>query len=1069
MKKIAGPALAALLLAGALSPARAGFWSFLLPRPKTPGVAEEAAFESAAQMFQATNTDKLAVVQALQKYLQNFPDSPHTDDATFLEGQSYLEYALAILKSENASKQKSMERALEPQNPVATQALDNAKKAFEAVAQDRGSDLASSAQYRLGETAYDGQHWNEAVLNFQKVSKSFPKSYIVAESLIGIVDADLAQDDFPDAEANLFLLGETFPNYLKEPDVVYAEGIVALQKGDYDTAERMFKSLDSAEAEYYLGKTHILANKPFLAAADFERLLSEHPQSDLAPQARFFLGDSFFLANDYDGAIEKYQDFLAKYPDNPLRVSAMFRLGSCYFEKKDFVQARANFQAVLDRYPHDFFAPLAQYFIAESYLTAGQLRQALFAYSKAITEYPEDIRISPLARFKLAWTQYQVGDMDEAVQTCQNFLSLYPTDALAKDVYLILGNSLIKLGRHSEAADAFQRILDLAPASDVAEQALFSILQDQYNQKSYASILTSYQYLLRRMPPSNSRWRSLSYLYAAEAYLDLGQADQAQRLYEMILKVYPNDPAALYAQDGLAWCYSYKGDDADAIAARNKLKDMIAASGSTTAFALNGLGLADSLFNQGNYDQAYQLYSQFAASEPKNPQVPAALYRAGLSLYHEHYYSDAITQWQKLIAAYPKSPEAVKAAYEAADTLFRAQKYPEATAAYRQIISDYPDSPQISTAYLRIAQASFNGKNDNDAVSQIQDFLKRFPNSSEVDDALDLLEAIFDRNPKMDYQSTLRGLTVSGSTTAVATDAQFRLGRRCFEQKDYACATTELQKFSVEYTDDPKLPEAQFLLGESDVQQNEPDLAVAAYQRLLNNFPADQNTPLALFHLAGAFYGEKNYAQAANYYGQLAEQYPKSEYLKPAEFNLALADKALGRLDEAQAAYDQYASLAGGAESTAAYWQIYAIQKQRHDDQDAVATLMKIKSAAAPGSQDYLEASYRLGEMYQDMGRPDAALSAWEEMRGDKPVDNPFRLQALINLAQAYEKAGNDAKAADVYDDLALSAGKPLAQQAAARAKALRKMADSPAASKSSGDQPGQGDGGSGGGADARQ
>ena len=159
--------------------------------------------------------------------------------------------------------------------------------------------------------------------------------------------------------------------------------------------------------------------------------------------------------------------------------------------------------------------------------------------------------------------------------------------------------------------------------------------------------------------------------------------------------------------------------------------------------------------------------------------------------------------------------------------------------------------------------------------------------------------------------------------------------------------------------------------------------------------------------------------------------------------------------------------MAGGADSTAAYWQIYAIQKQRHDDQDAVATLMKIKSAAAPGSQDYLEASYRIGEMYQNMGRPDAALSAWEEMRGDKPVDNPFRLQALIDLAQAYEKAGNNAKAADVYDDLALSAGKPLAQQAAARAKALRKMANTPAAS-SSGD-PGQGDGGSGGDAGARQ
>ncbi|MDE1977423.1 MAG: hypothetical protein KGI84_09235, partial [Elusimicrobia bacterium] len=76
---------------------------------------------------------------------------------------------------------------------------------------------------------------------------------------------------------------------------------------------------------------------------------------------------------------------------------------------------------------------------------------------------------------------------------------------------------------------------------------------------------------------------------------------------------------------------------------------------------------------------------------------------------------------------------------------------------------------------------------------------------------------------------------------------------------------------------------------------------------------------------------------------------------------------------------------------------------------------------------------------------PDEALSAWEEMRAAKPANSPFRLQALINLAQAYEKTGSDAKAISVYDDLALSAGKPLAEQAAARAKALRKLEDAPA------------------------
>ena len=313
---------------------------------------------------------------------------------------------------------------------------------------DKKSGLDASAQYRLGEVAYDEKDWQKAIQEWQDVDKKHPKSYINGEALLGIVYSDLALEQFSQAEANLFLLGETYPTYLKQPEVLYAQGIVALHKGDYSTAEKALKLVKTDEAQYYLGKTYLLSKRAYLAAAAFENLLRDYPTSDLKEEAQFFIGDSFFLAEDYDGAIAKYQRFISLYPDSPLRVSAMFRIGSSYFQKHDYVEARANFQAVLDRYPKDFFAPLAQYCIAESHLVSGQMREALFAYTKVITQYPDTLKVSPLAHFKLAWAEYQVGDYSQAVQTSQNFLSLYPTNAIAKDVYLIMGNALIKLNRH---------------------------------------------------------------------------------------------------------------------------------------------------------------------------------------------------------------------------------------------------------------------------------------------------------------------------------------------------------------------------------------------------------------------------------------------------------------------------------------------------------------------------------------------------------------------------------------------------------------------------------------------
>ncbi len=1029
-----GSALAVLLV---LAPA------FASARAITQTTAEEEAFGAGAQMYQETGRDKMAVVQAFENFMSQFPQSPRVADANFMIGEAYLDQALSILKAEATAKKNSAARLLAPKNPAAAVALENAAKAFQAVAGDKKSGLAPSALYRLGEVYYNEKDWSRAVDDFRDVEKNFSKSYIVPEALLGVIYADLALEQFSQAEANLFLLGETDPVFLKEPLVLYAQGIVSLHKGDYSAAEATLKAVKTAEAQYYLGKTYLLSKRAYLAAAAFENLIRDYPDSDLKEEAQFFIGDSFFLAEDFDGAISKYQKFLSFYPDSPLRVSAMFRIGSSYFQKKDFVEARANFQSVLDRYPKDFFAPLAQYFIAESYLVAGQVREAMFAYTKVITQYPETAKVSPLAHFKLAWTGYQVGDYTQALQTCNNFVALYPTNALAKNVYLVMGNALIKLKRYQEATAALQRIIDLAPSSDVAEQALFTILKNQFDQKAYNSILTSYQFIFRHLPPSKSKWRSMSYLYAAEAYLTLNQTEEARVIYEMILKVYPDDPAAFYAQDGLAWAYSYQGQDDQALVERQKLKAMLSAETSTFTFSgLNELGIADSLYNQKSYDDAFQLYNKFVDGNPKASEAPSALYRAGMSLYHQRYYTQAIETWRKLQANYPQAKETVQAVVQIADTLFRAQKYDESIAAYRGIITNYPQSEQLPMAYLRIAQAAFNSNNDDAAVKQVRELVAKFPKAPESTDGMDLLEAIFDRNKSVNYKTFLRELVAANPASPIAAEAQFRLARRCFEAKDFATAAVEFQKFSVDFTNNSQLVKAQFYLGESYLSQNDYANAIPAYERLLNNFDKDEDTPLTLFHLASANYALKKYDEAVKYYTRLGEEYPKASYAKETQFNLALAYKALGKADLAQYAYQKYIELVGDTDPLAqsALWEIFSLQKDRRDYDGALSTLQQIQGHAQPGSDTPFEATYRMGEIDLAINRPDEAMNIWVKLQGMKPANNPFRLDALIKLGEAYEKASDNERAVIVYEDLAHNAGREIAQSAAARAAALRRQ-----------------------------
>ncbi|MBI5203153.1 MAG: tetratricopeptide repeat protein, partial [Elusimicrobia bacterium] len=946
-------------------------------------------------------------------------------------------------KAEASAKKASTTRLLAPRNQTAVDALRSAREAFKQVVErQKKSGLGPSAQFRIGEVYYNEKDWGNAIEEFRKVEKNFPKSYIIPEAWMGIVYADLALEQFSQAEANLFLLGESYPNYLNVLEVLYAQGIVNLHKGDYAAAEKSLTKVKTPEAQFYLGKTYLLSKRPYLAAAAFERLVRDYPTTELKEEAEFFIGDSFFLAKDFDGAITKYQRFIQKYADSKLKVSALFRIGSAHFQKSAYVDARANFQSVLDRYPNDFFAPLAQYFIAESYLVDNKMREALFAYTKVITQYPETIKVSPLAHFKLAWAELQVGDYAQAAQTCQNFIALYPTNALAKNVYLILGNSLLAMRRNSEAVTAFQRIIDLAPTSDIAEQALFSILQAQHNAKNYDSILTSYQFIFRHLPPSQSKWRSLSYLYAAEAYLAQNQTDEAKSIYEMILKVYPNEPAALYAQDGLAWVYSAKNDDARALEERQKLKDMLSTAGSTFTFSgYNELGIADSMFNQKNYDDAYQLYDKFVKENPKAPEAPVALYKGGMALYHLRYYTQAIETWQRLVSDYPKAGESKQAVYQIADTLFRAQKYAEATAAYKEIIGKFPDSPQLPFAYLRIVHATFNNKDDAGTIREAANLLGRFPAAAEATDGLDLMEAVFDRAPSLDFRAALHAIIEAKPHSGIAGEAQFRLARRLFDQKKWTEAAAEFQQFSVDYTDNAQLPKAQFLLAEAYFNAQKYAEAIPSYQRLLNNFPKTDDTGRALFHLASSYYSVKDYKEASNNYQRLMEEYPESEHAQATLYNLALCYKALGKLDAAQEAYTKYASMAGAGDKTAqaSLWQVFEIQKERRDYQASLETLGRILEGAGDQNDVQLEATYRRGEVFAAMNRLDDAQSQWERLREMKPASNPFRLQSLIKLGEVYEKNQDLAKAVEVYQDLAKNASGDVSKAAKERADGLRK------------------------------
>ncbi|PIU20055.1 MAG: hypothetical protein COT18_04275, partial [Elusimicrobia bacterium CG08_land_8_20_14_0_20_59_10] len=1003
---------------------------------------DEAIFQDLSQLHRAA-ADRTAVIDAFTKFLKMYPRSPRAPDAQFMRGEVYMANGLELKLAEKSDKTTPAAGAGSP----AAAALGNAVKAYQDLLDDyKRSGLESSAQYRLGEAFYNLGDWQRAIKEFARVEEKYPKSYLVPESLLGLACADIALNDFPAARTVMNRLEGAYPAYARDPVFMFVKASLELDSKNYKASQKLFAQLDTPEARFFLGKAYIYEGKTYIAAGVFESLLKDHPLTELGEEVEFLGADSFFYARDYDGAIAKYRDFLNNHPSSKLKNAAVFRIGASLFSKKDYAGAQANFRDIIDRSPRDPFAPLAQYFIAESYLENKQTQSAFFAYQKLTGEDPGD-SVSPATRYKLAWCQYLLKDYLPAARALEAFPVTYPGHVLAPNALYLAGHAWLALGRRADAIKAFQGAMDLAPSSETAETSLFMILKTEYERENYNSILTSYQFIFKSLPPSASKWRALSLIYVAEANMALNFIDEARDIYNSVVLTYPNYAAAVYAEEGLLWCSALAGDPGAAVKAGEKLKALEANFPDLRpSNAVDDMAIADSYFNRKDFESAYQLYERFAADNAQSPHAAAALYRAGLALYHLRYYSQAVELWSKLSVNYPEAPETERADFQSADTWFRAQKYADALNIYNAIIAKYPGNAQTSLAYLRLAQIQYNLNADDKALEQVRAVVKKFPGSTEAFDALDLAEALFDRNPAMDFKSFLLDLADAAPRNKTSGEALFRLSRRLFEQKDYAGAVKNLKQFSVDYIDHASIKDAQFYLGEADFQNGDMRDAARVFSRFTTNYPAAKEHPRALFRLGNASFNLKRYKAAVTAYAKLAGLYPDNEYIKPTLFNLALAYKNTGDGDKAEETYRRYYALsAGSAEGLSALWEIFNIRKDKADPAGALAVLTEIYDEA-PGQEDALEALYQLGAVSLENKRAGEARGYWEKLALRKPAGSAWRLQGLVKLGELYEAEKNYREAARVYEDIAANASTPdVAKAAAERAKSLRAMPQPPA------------------------
>ncbi len=331
------------------------------------------------------------------------------------------------------------------------------------------------------------------------------------------------------------------------------------------------------------------------AATAFDKAVKEG--SSERANALFKAGDAYYRAEKFTDAEKRYRAFVTDYPNHKNLPNALYQFGLSLAKIERRTEALATFQVIEVNHPTSPFAEKAALGSADvmragqqwsaaldKYTQVGQtypdgsaavtslhqrglilykyLRRyadAKAAFEAVITHYPES-PYAPQATYMRGFCLWSLGQVDEAVQTCLDFIEQYPDSAWTPEVMFWLAERYYNQAEYKKAEPLFMRIADHFKASALAPRALYRAGRSSAAQANYVVAIERYSFLAKTY--SQSDVLPQTRFAQGDALSELGEFARGILAFEEIIKNYPESHLV-----GAAW--GRKGDCQFSLASEN--------------------------------------------------------------------------------------------------------------------------------------------------------------------------------------------------------------------------------------------------------------------------------------------------------------------------------------------------------------------------------------------------------------------------------------------------------------------------------------------------------------------
>lgn len=876
--------------------------------------------------------------------------------------------------------------------------------------------------------------------------------YVAQEAMFLQARCYLFKRDWERLSAITRQMVKTNPAFSNDLAFNLLRAVAAIEQDRNDEAlVYLRKYPEEPSALYYQGVAFVQKREIANALPLYQQILQRDSRFEWVDRMRVVLGESFYENKDLTLAQEFLKPVTRPGADPALRPLALHRRACIFFQQKQFGESEKIFLSLLKEYPSHPLRAQWSYLYASVPIFQKDWKQAIKEQKGALeverglaprAHGVDTYQLKLSAEFRILWAYLLLNNYVSVRTLADRFIAKYPKEQMTSYAYLAKGMALYRMGEYDKALETYQELLNKYPESSACGKAVYLMtlcLHSARDPFRMAGILNEVHSRMANADLKGDEWTQNTLYWVADAYFQLNDLQNAEKIYKEFVLRAPQSPLVPYALQNLGAALSAQGParDGEAVVASQQAQLRARDLGQRDLAEQIELELAKVAYNQRDFARAASTWSGLVQTSTNTVIRAEALYREGDALARQDYHQEAIKRWQTLVRTFKTSPLVPEAMQRIASTQAGLGNWNDAAGTYTAMKQSYPNTAWAKEASYQLSQSYFNAQNYPQAVKELLAFAQAYPDDARVPKAADNLLSAFHQKKIVIPASQQAALLKLAPGSAGGAALLWEKGATLFNEGKYEVAQKIFEKIMLSYPNDEYAPLAYFYNADCFFWLQRWDDAANAYQNFYMSFPKHERVPNAMFQKAVCLFRKGSYNEAVTDFEAFLKKYPEHPLAKEAWLNIALSHKKAFQLDQSVASYKFVIQKYPNDPKINAVWlQMGSLLEV----QGKLADAIKAYGTVSSGSAEYPEALYRtalLNEQKRNMPETKRALESLVAIPDKK---NEYRQAALLKLSDIYEQEGAPvAKLRALYEDLAsTSPDAEIAKQAGLRLKELK-------------------------------